>query len=60
MISILMTFQTILGCVVFKLVPTPFKPDQILSIIRIIRIKYGFMWVTSQIPKKALYTLETR
>ena len=47
MICILMKFQTIMGCVVFNLMTAPYKPDDILSIIRIRRIKYDFMWVNS-------------
>ena len=42
MIRIFMTFQKILGCVVFNLIPNPCKPDDIWYIIRIRRIKYGF------------------
>ena len=54
-----MVFKTIMGSVVFYLIPTPCKPDEILSIIRIIRIKDGFMRVTIQIFNAALGNLET-
>ena len=59
-ICILMTFQTTLGWLVFNLNYTPYKPDDIWSIIISRRIKYRFIWVTIQILKKALDSLEIR
>ena len=48
-----------MGSVVFNLIPTPCKPDEILVIIRIRNIKYGFMRVTSKILNIALDNLKT-
>ena len=49
-----------MGCIVFYLIPTPCKSDEILAIIRVISIIYQFMWMTSQILNTVLDTLETR
>ena len=48
-ICVLMSFYTIIGCLVFNFIPTPCKSDEIWSIIIIKRIKYRFMRVTSHI-----------
>ena len=55
-----MSFLKIMVFVVFNLITTPSKSDNIRAIIKIRRIKYGFMRVTSQILKKKLDALETR
>ena len=49
-----------MGCVVFNFITTPCKYDENLSIIRNRRIKYGFVWVTSQILNTSFDILETR
>ena len=59
MIRILMEFETVMGCLVFNLITTPCESDYIWAIIRIRRIKYGFMWATSNILNKMFDTLET-
>ena len=46
---ILMSFCTIMCYVLFKLIPTSCNSYNILAIIKIRRVKYGFMRVTSQI-----------
>ena len=59
-ISVLITLYTIQGCVVFNFIHTPCKYGDIWDIIRIGRIKYEFMRVTTQIFDTALETLENR
>ena len=49
-----------MGSVVFHLIPTTFKFNGIFAIIIIIRIRFGFMRVTSQILNTSLEKLETR
>ena len=60
MILVLMEFYTILGCVVFNLIPTPCNYHDIWDIIIIKRIKCRFMIVTINILNTSLDTLETR
>ena len=49
-----------LGCVVLNFIHAPCKYDDIWAIIRISRIKDGFMRVTIQMLNTALDALETR
>ena len=49
-----------MGCLIFHFITNTYKSDGIWDIIRVIRIKYGFMRVTIQILNTALNTLETR
>ena len=55
-----MAFWTILVCLVFNLIPTPCKSNEVLDIIMIRRRKDGFMRMTSQKLNAAPVTLETR
>ena len=60
MIRISMVFLKILVCVVFNLIPTPCKYDNIWPIIWMIRIKDRFMRETSNILNIDIDTLENR
>ena len=59
MIHVFMTFYTILGCVVFNLISTPCKSDEIWSIILIRRIDNRFVRKSSQLLNKSIDTLKT-
>ena len=60
MIRILISIYKIKSSIVFYLSTNPCNYDEVLTIIRIKRIKYRFMWVNIQILDAALETLETR
>ena len=54
MIHVLVALDIIFGCLVFNFISTPFKSDENVSIIYIIKIENGFVRVTRQILDKFL------